>query len=95
MQPGRSTSELLYLRACKLTVGQLVDLVHLFSPRDGIPRVEMSVCELIHGDEAPSGGHPMSVRELVISSPGQFHMGILEALAHMMKINKLSIAVST
>ena len=100
LQPGHSRLELLHLQYSTLTVDQLVDLVRVVSPPDGLPRVEMERCELIHGGEAPgecpatSDEQPVCVTHLHIEWSRDLTLAALEAVTHGLTVNTLTLEVS-
>ena len=100
LQPGHSRLELLHLQYSTLTGYQLVDLVRLVSPPDGLPRVEMDRCKLIHGGEAPGecpatpGEQPVCVTHLHIEWSRELTLAALEAVTHGLTVKTLTLEVS-
>ena len=100
LQPGHSRLELLHLGDSTLTADQLVDLVRHVSPPDGLPRVEMEYCELIHGGEAPGecpatpDEQPVCVTHLDIEWDTELTLTALEAVTHGLTVKTLTLKVS-
>ena len=100
LQPGYSRLELLHLDSSTLTGYQLVDLVRLVSPPDGLPRVEVAHCKLIHGGEAPGecpatpDEQPVCVTRLAIEWSTELTLAALEAVTHGLTVKTLTLKVS-
>ena len=100
LQPGHSRLELLHLHYCTLTVDELVDLIRLVSPPDGLPRVKMEYCKLIHGGEAPGecpatpDEQPVCVTHLDMEYDTKLTLAALEAVTHGLTVNTLTLFVS-
>ena len=100
LQPGHSRLELLHLRRSTLTGYQLVDLVRHVCPPDGLPRVEMMFCKLIHGGEAPGeypatpDEQPVCVTHLDIKWSRELTLAALEAVTHGLTVKTLTLHVS-
>ena len=100
LQPGRGRVEYLHLEYCTLNVDLLVDLVRHVCPPDGLPRVEMMFCALIHGGEAP-GECPATpdeqlvcVTHLDIKWSKKVTLAALEAVIHVLTVKTLTLMVS-
>ena len=75
-------------------------MVRLVSPPDGLPRVQMEDCKLIHGGEAPGecpatpDEHPVCVTHLDIQWDRDLTLAALEAVTHVLTVNTLTLMVS-